>query len=200
VLTAATHCVKVLGVRARSVHTPQSDQLVEVAPGLKCPALLQIEGETDDEVYGFVIEVVPQGGRLVARSVKVHQRVGGPPVTGEAIRSIPVATMVRAAAGGILVEHPDEEGSSIKLLSPIGLMGGVVPEAYLPRLRQNGPTDETLQWVARVYRVALLLSDPPTKAVEALFEVPRSTAGRWVAAARRRGFLGRSEGAGRAGG
>jgi len=68
------------------------------------------------------------------------------------------------------------------------------------RFKATGPTDESLWWVAYVYRLALVAGEPPTKTVEQALELPRSTAGRWIAAARQRHLLGESEGAGKAGG
>ncbi|MGI8868763.1 MAG: hypothetical protein ACR2F6_07920 [Mycobacteriales bacterium] len=70
----------------------------------------------------------------------------------------------------------------------------------IARLKAAGPTEDTLKWVARSYRLALILGEPPTRAVERDLRVPRSTAGRWVALARERGHLGAAEGAGKAGG
>ena len=64
----------------------------------------------------------------------------------------------------------------------------------------NGPTDEALGWVAYAYRLALVVGEAPTKAVRDSMGLPQSTAARWVQQARQRGFLGPSEGRGKAGG
>ena len=64
---------------------------------------------------------------------------------------------------------------------------------------RHGYDDETLRIVARIYRVAYLVGDPPTKKVENVLDLPRSTAGRWVAAARGK-YLAESRGPGKAGG
>lgn len=50
--------------------------------------------------------------------------------------------------------------------------------------------DEHFERVADVYRYAVKLGRPPTEGVAEAFDVARSTAGRWVVQARRRGFLG----------
>jgi transposase len=55
---------------------------------------------------------------------------------------------------------------------------------------RKGPTDQALRMVGAVYRIAYLMGEPPTRAVAQTFQVPRSTAGRWVHLARERGFLG----------
>jgi hypothetical protein len=67
-------------------------------------------------------------------------------------------------------------------------------------LSEEGPTDRVLQWVAHLYRLGLAIEYNPTKAVEEILKVPRSTAGRWIARARERGYLEPAEGQGRAGG
>lgn len=63
-------------------------------------------------------------------------------------------------------------------------------------------TDDQLREVAMVYRAALAESEgrkAPTEAVRDMFTISRSTAGRWVEEARRRGFLGPAPGRRRAG-
>ncbi len=61
--------------------------------------------------------------------------------------------------------------------------------ARLPR--QGSPlTDENLHQVAELYRAAVEHGDPPTQTVADAMHAARSTAARWVAAARERGFLG----------
>jgi hypothetical protein len=67
-------------------------------------------------------------------------------------------------------------------------------------MRSAGPVPSTLEAVAYLYRVAVLMGEPPTKAVEETLGLARSTAGRWVAQARQEGFLGPAETPGKAGG
>lgn len=66
-------------------------------------------------------------------------------------------------------------------------------------LKERGPTDETLRYIATFYRVFRVLGAPPTKNIQDLFDLPRSTATRWVSLARKKGFLGKDE-IGRGGG
>jgi hypothetical protein len=57
--------------------------------------------------------------------------------------------------------------------------------------RQGSPlTDDNLRQVAELYRVAVEHGAPPTQTVADQMHVARSTAARWVGAARKRGFLG----------
>lgn len=140
---------------------------IDIGDGITIPAEVGATAYT----AGFVVEVTAAydagSGRYVARRVVV-QAEGGQEVTGEVLRGITVAQMVRLATqnsfGRQLAEWPAE-------------------------LAKVGPTTETLQQVARIYRLALLLGDAPTNAVASALGVPRSTAGRWVTRARDRGFL-----------
>jgi hypothetical protein len=147
------------------------------------------------EINGYAVEVdvVPEAGRLVAQAVRVTNLPGGPAVTGEAIRSVPVAMLTKLAARH-LMQFTEHEGYTE--WEP----GLTLDSATVARLRENGPRTETLEAVTYLYRLALLVGDPPTKVVETVLGVPRSTAGRWVAAARKHGLLGPSEGSGKAGG
>jgi hypothetical protein len=66
---------------------------------------------------------------------------------------------------------------------------GYVKEARRPR--QGSPvTDERLQAVADLYRKAIEEGQPPTREIADSMHVGRSTAARWVAKARERGYLG----------
>ncbi|QYA94043.1 hypothetical protein KZO11_10135 [Streptomyces anulatus] len=58
-----------------------------------------------------------------------------------------------------------------------------------PKRKRVKLTDEFLQEVARIYRVAENTELPPTREVATHFKAPHSTAAKWVATARRRDFL-----------
>jgi hypothetical protein len=67
-------------------------------------------------------------------------------------------------------------------------------EAFnLPELRKkmavDGPTPETLQWVARIYAWTVAMGGSPNKMVTSLFELPQRTSTRWIARARADGHL-----------
>lgn len=145
---------------------------LDLGDGLKIPTVITV---TSTDVGGYDVELRaeydPDAGRYVARAVQV--RAGdGAETTGEALRSIPVATILR---DGIM-----------SALQTTLLLGGERPPADAGKA---GPTTETLRWVARIYRLALLLGGAPTQAVASGLGVPRSTAGRWVTRARDRGLL-----------
>ncbi len=171
-----------------------SGEYVRVAPGLAMPAAVTVQAE---DVRGYDVDVVVSDGRLVAREVRVRQRDDGPPVTGEAIRGVPLAGLVRQAAQHALEYEQSGEGDAV--LTRLSPVTWITPETA-ERLREAGPTTESLHTVATLYRIALLTGQPPTTAVEKSLGLPRSTTGRWVALARERGFLDVAEGPGKAGG
>lgn len=174
--------------------TASSDSLrdmVEVAPGLAMPRMITIDCE-GVAGYNVSMDVAGQDGRLAAVEIRVTQRPGGPPVTGEALRSIPVAAVTKLA-GAKVVTFEQKDGY-------VEMTARVLTPEMVEDIRESGPTKKTLDWVAYLYRLAVLQGEPPTQAVETTLQVPRSTAGRWVAQARRQGFLGPAEGQGKAGG
>ncbi|MFD9111591.1 hypothetical protein [Streptomyces bottropensis] len=84
------------------------------------------------------------------------------------------------AARGWQAEH---QGESALL--------AVQDAASLPvRRKRNRITREHLEDVAEVYRMADHKGDPPTQAVQKRFSTTHSTAAKWVAQARKQGFLG----------
>ncbi len=173
-----------------------SGEYVRVAPGLAMPAAVTVQAE-DVRGYDVDVDVVVSDGRLVAREVRVRQRDDGPPVTGEAIRGVPLAGLVRQAAQHALEYEQSGEGDAV--LTRLSPVTWITPETA-ERLREAGPTTESLRTVATLYRIALLTGQPPTTTVEKSLGLPRSTTGRWVALARERGFLDVAEGPGKAGG
>lgn len=111
-------------------------------------------------------------------------------MTPDALRAIPVANLTKmAGARHVLYEEGDGTLRQRALL-----------DEDVDRIKRDGPTDQALRLVAYLYRLALVVGEPPTQTVERNLRLARSTAGRWVSLARKRGFLGKAEGAGKAGG
>lgn len=166
---------------------------VTVAPGLELWSDVEVRA-VDHKGHDVTVRVLADGTRVWANEVRVTQRDGGPPVTGEAIRQIAVAAFVRLAvrAGARIGKEPWAPGSE-------RLMYGHLDAKHRNLLRDAGPVRETLEWVARAYRLAMAMGERPTKYVEEVFEVPRYTASRWIAAARAQDLLGPAE-PGKAGG
>jgi hypothetical protein len=171
---------------ARNVPNERAEK-VELLPGL----LLwrEVTAYADDyKGFDVAVHVVLDDGRLTAYEVKVKQRPGGPAVTGEALRQVKVAAFVRnsIAANSTLPEREPGETYTVAAF-------GLLEPSDVARMREAGPVTETLEWVAKVYTVALATGDQPTKAVRNVFEIAQSTAGQWVKRARDKRLLGPAE-------
>lgn len=166
-------------------YVPNQDAgMISIAPGLDLWREVNVHA-MDYKGYDIDVCVIADGHKLVAQEVRVTRRPDGPPVTSEALRTVAVAAFVRHSIQAS--SDPAWKPSSTRVAF------GLMDVAHRDRMREAGPTTETLEWVARVYSCALAAGDKPAKAVQDAFEVPRYTAGRWVASARKRGFLGPAE-------
>lgn len=176
--------------------------LVPVAPHVRIyspfTVTAEVEGlEADVEVE--VAAVPAQGeraGRLVCREVRVIQREGGPAITGQELRAVPVAWLTKVAAPQMAATDAPDVAPGVA--STMALSGIVT--AKLAALAQQGPTAETLATVAYLYRLAVVVGNGPRVSIEEAFGISRSTAGRWISLARQRAHLGPVEGPGLAGG
>jgi hypothetical protein len=145
--------------------------------------------------YRLELRVVHEDGRFVVDQLTVRRREGGPPVTTEGLREVPIAALLRLAVEsnvmhvGPTTRDGDKSTWDLTWASPLSerAKGG------------GGPSDEDLQTVAALYQVAYATGQAPTRLVMNRLELPRSTASRWIALARKRGLLGPAT-PGRAGG
>ena len=154
---------------------------VSLGPGLVVPREQGLSTRVGP--YELELHVVFEDGRFVCNRLTVSRKPDGPPVTTEGIREIPVAALVRMAAEtGVWRSEPTDDGSS-KLIDGWPLQ---VP----PRAPGAGPGEEHLRAVAATYQLAYATGAPPTKTVMERFGLPRATASRWIALARKRGLLG----------
>jgi hypothetical protein len=132
--------------------------------------------------YIVEIEVEFEDDRLVPISVSARRKPRGQPISSDGLRRLPVKGLVRQMALMNLMKV-DETSPATYRISPDALRG-------LEGIATGGPTDEALEYVALVYRIAFAANDNPVQAVMDIFQLPRSTASRWVGQARERGFLG----------
>lgn len=79
--------------------------------------------------------------------------------------------------------------SGVSFADPSNPFAPLEAQLEVARRRRSRITDEYLSTVAQVYREAFDRGDPPTVAVQAFFALSRSTAGRHVGLARKRGYL-----------
>lgn len=154
-------------------------EFVEIAPKLTLPTPMRIDVENWDGYDLFLILALVDGSYR-CRELRVIQREEGPEVSRETLRSVPVATFMRASRQ--VAAYPVD----------LRAMG----QRY--SVRQNR---EVIQWVAAVYRLAYATGNPPKQEVAERFGISPATAGRWIARARHPeyGFLEPATEPGRAG-
>jgi hypothetical protein len=136
--------------------------------------------------------------QLVVSRIDVRQPEGGDPITTEALRQIAVHQIARRS----LIESVKSgltPGGRVEIGQERAAFGLITRE-QVEQCRAAGPVSETLEWVALLYRAGFAMGDGPTKTVREVFGISQSTAGAWVGAARKQGYLGESEGPGKAGG
>lgn len=153
------------------------------------PAVVRVQPADDDHDpidYDLEMTLDVVAGRMQCVRLCAVQRDGGPPVTTENLRRIPVGQLVHFAAFQMqlvreTIPVPDD---------PDAL---VVADEWRPppaNFASGGMTDEALEQLARVYRMALATGDRPYGVLEREFNLPRAKAARWISTARRRGILG----------
>lgn len=158
-------------------------------PGVAGPGLVRDESFTltpGGQRVALSVRFDPGLHRYVCDQLTISRDVTArpaQPVTTEALRRVKVTDFVLLA---LL-----RDGRIRDLPNP----GGREPWGRTPPdgLADEGPTDRVLRWVAHLYRLALAVEAKPTKAVQESFGLSRATTGRWIAAARDRGYLGATE-------
>lgn len=163
----------------------------EVGHGVyvRLPGTAEIRNvELDGRLYDVDMELdmTPDGVRPVV--VMVRSQADRLPVTGGTLRALRVWELARLALlSGVYRGHHDrdEDGEST-----LKMQRGFPSAPRIADLRRQGPTDETLEWVAYFYNLAGVLGLPPAKQVEINLEVPRTTATKWIRRARNKGLLG----------
>ena len=171
---------------------PGSASSNEVAPGLfmAVPSVAGFAGvDLEGALYDVEMILDMTGEGIRPTSVKVTAQEGSPPVTGTTLRALRVWDLARAAIPAGLshgVRTEQEDGSFVTQFDPVD---SDLSDEEVARLRKQGPTDETLEWVAYFYNLAGILGLPPAKQVEVSLKVPRTTASKWVRRAKEKGLI-----------
>lgn len=157
-------------VEARATHTAGEFRRIGGRGVMTVPTECTVELTGDD--LPLDVELTAALGdddRFHIAAVTFRQR--DEPVTGAAIRALPLARLL-----------------------PYAMRVAVAPFALSdepgPEDAADGPTDEALRKVASVYMLSYVLGESPTRQVAETFGLARPTAGRWVGKARQRGLLG----------
>lgn len=164
-----------------SIHPDGAAGRTEICPGV---TLWNRSTITLPDYNGLDVTAVVSlvGGRYLVDELTVRRRPDGALITGETLRSIKVATILRQNLG---VNAPDHEPR---------VWYGLMPADDVARMRADGPTPTTLAGVGVVYTVARAIGDRPAKSVAEAFDVSARTAGVWIARARAAGNITDTEG------
>ncbi len=167
--------------------TQIAPNLVATVPGVGTIQGVDIDGSPYD--VEMTMDMTAEGMRPT--SVTVTACAGSPPVTGTTLRSVRVWDLARhvilAAVDRGTIERAGPH--SVRVVE----RGLSLTDADAARLRRDGPTDESLDWVATCYNLALVLGLPPAKQVQVELQLPRTTATKWIKRARDKGLLGAEE-------
>jgi hypothetical protein len=171
-------------VLSAGIVIPPEAKGIKFHAGLVLPSKMVLTKDHEGYDIEAVIALDADAERYVCQEFWMRQREGGPPVTGEAIRAVPIQQLVKTA---IRLAHLEKKGpADADGVVPSGLVPGAKPPEGLAK---QGPTDEVLRWVAQTYNLAEVINEPPTKTVQDQLGISRATAGRWVAEARKRGLI-----------
>lgn len=157
------------------------------------PAYLTLFGEEwDPSMMDFWVELTIDviNGRLVCTefraSIEEIKFPGSTPkkeITSDGLRRVPIAQWVEMAArelGFVKVINPEDSSGKFSL-----------SEFQMPPkdFAKDGMTSEALEAASQVYAFCLATGQKPTGVLQREFGLPRPTASRWIATARRRGIL-----------
>ncbi len=173
---------------------------VELAEGLRVPERLRAEVTDIGLPAVLEIEVTVRDGAVTCDRVALRAVEGGPSITREMLRDLPVAQLASALmANSALISDFSHSAWGDLDTSKVFVVGGhsapdevydLARQQLTPRRRRR-VTDDLLGRVAKIYRDHLD-EGAPTQAVAEELMVSHSTATRYVAQARDRGLLGRT--------
>lgn len=161
------------------VRAKYGDGEIDVLPDLVVPARWTMIGLLIAEADGVEVDLEQEWDadrkQLSTRVLTIHAARG---LTATQLHGL--ARISTITAGNHFVQVRAEDGT----LSPFG----VNPD-HLARMKADGPTDETLLWVARLYAASRSYGQAPNKSVVGYFDINQRTATRWIAKARKAGLL-----------
>lgn len=160
------------------------------APVTFAPNLAVIDSYTvhvEDNGKKFAVDIV-MGYSLHAHSIVITDctfRASLSERYGDGLKisdmhKVPIESLIR-------IVQPDLYGYDNECFyGPLPDWNQILESVPFGKLRENGPVEETLMWVSRVYAVARINKRPPTKDVSELFSIPLRTASHWVKLMRER--------------
>jgi hypothetical protein len=166
-------------LRSLAQGKPVGDgSLRAVVPGTLTITPRPDDPEPLDVVVVMELDVIDR--RLACVGMKLRTKDDRPaPLTAEMLRRIPIGRYLQmaVATGLTVLEVSPDGGSAYPFVPPP------------PDFAAAGMTDAVLREVARLYNWALATGDAPLGLLERHYGIPRGRASRWIATARRRGYI-----------
>lgn len=130
--------------------------------------------------------MTPEGIKPV--ELRLRSDAASPALTSTILRAVKLGeltqqVLLKSVESGDV--HSSEYEITIESHGPVAELS----EKEIQRIREQGPTDESLQWAANFYNLGQVLGLPPAKQVEINLGLPRTTASKWVRRAREKGLL-----------
>lgn len=169
--------------------------MIEVPPGLRVPTEVTATGplsrlledqasDSLDDGLDVKIEMVAVYDQAAGRYRVAQLRLLAPDegeVTGTLLRKIPVQSILRWVIPRAIKDFVAQDSAEVRAYR--------FPERSAAPSRKpgrRGPSEEDLQAVATIYRLAEIASDAPSRAVAEAFGLEKRTAINWIAKARSR--------------
>lgn len=152
-------------------------ELIELAPGLSMPLEVQLMSERWPGFSRIELLLRLADGRY--RCFEMHLFRDKEEITGEALRSVPVARLIQLG---------------------VNTLAGFEMDKLTDEQIHAGPTRENLEHLVRIYRLAHATGQPPTRRIAETFHLKPSNAARWVTRARELHLLDPAPATGKAGG
>jgi len=146
-----------------------------------------------------VLEIVLEHGRLACDMVHVRRGQKSNSLDTATIRALNLTSLIDATAALASFVRPESgddelppawQGFTLWVSRADDDLSAWRQKTSRTPRRGKAVSDDELRRVAAIYRTAVARRQPPTKTVATEMHVARSTAGRWVVEARKRGFLG----------
>ncbi|WP_330133001.1 hypothetical protein [Rhodococcus artemisiae] len=141
----------------------------------------------DDDIepieHHVELEIDVVEGRLACTELRAARTEGGPPITSDHLRRIPVGSWVELAAEKLNVVQaiePTPDGESFRAIDFAWPSTEFV---------DDGPTEEALESISQIFAFCMATGQKPIAVLAREYGLTKQTASRWIATAKRRGIL-----------
>ena len=171
---------------------PKFGEAVELAAGGLMPSHGTAVYVDEANGLGITLTVEVEVGEVVFKKVEIAERPSAEPITPATLRKLDWALIFErvrfyastAATAGLRLDRGEGIASELSTITPAQARS--IERVAEGDLRRRSVTDELLR---RVAEIAVADRATPTKTVAAQLHTSHRNATRWIATARKRGFL-----------